>query len=114
MRIEVGIENDDSVCGEQIDTYTACASRKHEDEDIGTVAVEFIHASLTYILLGVAILGRYNSQNVCDSVAQSMNSPAEETCTLPQPGSLRRYSGLSQTTRQDIQMKCKNAPRCLT
>ncbi len=56
MRVEVGVEDNDSICAPEIDTDAACASCQKIDEDIRILLVEFVHSLLTVRLFRTTVL----------------------------------------------------------
>ena len=45
MRIPIAVEQDDCICGREIDPQAACASRQQENECVLTVVVESVDVS---------------------------------------------------------------------
>ena len=58
MRVEIGVEDDYSVCTPQVDPDASSACRQKVNKDVRVGLVEFVHVLLTVGLLRVAILTR--------------------------------------------------------
>lgn len=58
VRVEIGIENDDRICGIQVDSDAARSSTEYIDENIRVRFVKLVHALLAIGLFGVSVLER--------------------------------------------------------
>ena len=58
VRVEIGIEYDDSICGIQVDADAARSSSEHVDENIRVGLVKLVHPLLAISLFSVSVLGR--------------------------------------------------------
>lgn len=58
MRIEIRIEDDDCVCTPQVDSNSTSSRGEKIDENIGSLAIELIHALLSFRLLRRSVLAK--------------------------------------------------------
>lgn len=81
MRIEVGVEDDDSICAPKVDADAARTSCQEVYENIRILLIEFIHPLLTERLLCIAVLFRFVRAKYCE-VSSSTSYKSEILGTL--------------------------------
>jgi len=56
MGIEIRVENNDGVCAPQVDSDPASSRGEKIDENIGSLAIELVHAFLSIRLFRISVL----------------------------------------------------------
>ena len=75
VRVEIWIEDNNSICGPQIDTDTASAGTQDVDEDVGIRFIKLVHVLLPIRLLGVSVLGYMLSTVLIPIIIQRTYQP---------------------------------------
>lgn len=79
MRIEVRVEDYNSIRAPEVDADAPSTSGQKIDEDVGIGLVELVHAFLSIGLLGIAVLTCLSEHNILQSYDRSKYSRDGDT-----------------------------------